>query len=156
MRRVFVSYHHQDQMKAKGLDLVRYNKALGLEFTTRGLLDPVKSCDPAYIASCIKERLHGTSVTAVLIGDETSGSDWVTKEIVWSSEKDPPNGLIGIKLSPDAVIPLGMEGAEVLDWSNPEDVREFGPAIERAANGARRMAIARTQVGIDSSGCGRG
>jgi hypothetical protein len=155
MRRVFVSYHHADQMKVKGFDLMRYNKALGLEFTTRGLLDPVKSLDPAYIARCIKERQRGTSVTVVLIGEGTAGSDWVQKEICWSTEKQPANGLLGIRLSGDAPVPVGLEGAEILDWDKPEDVREFGPAVERAALAGRRMSGALAQVGVSDGGCQR-
>jgi hypothetical protein len=155
MRRVFVSYHHADQMKVKGFDLMRYNRALGLEFTTRGLLDPVKSLDPAYISRCVKERQRGTSVTVVLIGEGTAGSDWVEKEIRWSLEKKPPNGLLGIRLSPDAPVPTGLEGVEVLDWDRPEDVREFGPAIERASLAARRMTDALLQVGVDGGNCMR-
>lgn len=155
MRRVFVSYHHVDQMKVKGFNLMRYNKALQLEFTTRGLLDPVKSLDPAYISRCIKERQRGTSVTVVLLGDRTAESDWVQKEIRWSTEKKPPNGLVGIRLSPHATVPDGLQGAEILDWDRPEDVREFGLAVERAALAARRMALAPLQVGAAGGNCMR-
>lgn len=155
-RRVFVSYQHQDQLKAKGFNLMRYNKALGLEFVTRGLLDPVKSSDPGYITSQIKATMKGTSVTVVLLGDKTADSSWIAKEIRMSGEKDPPNGLVGIKLSPDASVPEGMEGAEILNWNVPEDVREFGAAIDRAAAGARRMADAQALVGwTNGGGCGR-
>lgn len=155
-RRIFLSYQHLDQLKAKGFNLMRYNKALGLEFVTRGLLDPVKSSNPAYISSQIKSALKGTSVTVVLLGDKTADSNWVRREIEWSAEKDPPNGLIGIKLSSDAVVPPGLEGAEILDWRSPDDVREFGNAIERAALGARRMADAQALVGsTGGASCGR-
>lgn len=153
-RRVFVSYQHEDQLKAKGFDLMHYNKALGLELVTRGLLDPVKSRDPDYIARCIREQMKGTSVTVVLIGDETADSDWVRREIAMSEDKDPPNGLLGIRLSPDAETPEGLEGVEILEWSRPEDVHEFGAAIERAAKTVGRMDKARAHVGSGSS-CGR-
>jgi len=155
MRRVFVSYHHADQMKVKGFDLMRHNKALQLEFTTRGLLDPVKSFDPAYISRCIKERQRGTSVTVVLIGEGTADSDWVQKEIRWSVEKKPANGLLGIRLNPDARVPDGLDGAEILNWDRPEDVREFGLAVERAGRAARRMAVAPLQVGVADGNCMR-
>jgi hypothetical protein len=42
-RRVFISYQHKDQLKAKGFNLMRYNEYLDLEFVGRHLLDPVKS-----------------------------------------------------------------------------------------------------------------
>jgi hypothetical protein len=154
--RIFISYQHQDQLKAKGFNLMRYNKPLGMNFTSRGLLDPVRSQDPRYIEAQIKERLRGTSVTIVLLGDRTADSIWVENEIRWSGEKNPPNGLLAIKLTPEAAVPAGMEGAEVLDWSSPEDVLQFPAAIERAAAGARRMTDAQALiVHSDGGGCGR-
>ena len=68
---------------------MRYNKHLDLEFVGRHLLDPAKSNDPAYISKKIRERLTGTSVTVVLIGDVTAQSIWVSREIRWSLEKNP-------------------------------------------------------------------
>lgn len=138
-RRVFISYQHRDQLKAKGFNLMRYNKHLDLEFVGRHLLDPVKSDDPAYIGSKIRERLKGSSVTVVLIGEVTAQSIWVGREIRWSLSKNPPNGLLGVKLSPDASVPdeLMQRGAEILAWYKPEDVHEFQAAIERAAVAAR-------------------
>jgi hypothetical protein len=153
-RRVFVSYQHLDQLKAKGFNLMRYNKGLGFEFVTRGLLDPLKSADPAYILRRIKEQMKGTSVTVVLLGDRTASSNWVAREIELSSQKDPPNGIVGIKLTADAVVPDGMGHAEILDWNSRDDVREFGAAIERAAAGGRRMSAAQGLIGSSSS-CGR-
>ncbi|MEJ7714995.1 MAG: TIR domain-containing protein [Thermoleophilaceae bacterium] len=154
-RKIFLSYQHLDQLKAKGFNLMRYNQKLGLEFVTRGLLDPVKSSDPGYISAQIRSALKGTSVTVVLLGDKTADSHWVNHEIQWSTEKDPPNGLLGIKLSPDAQVPDGLEGAEILNWDSPQDVRAFDDAIERAAIGARRMADAQALVGGAGSSCGR-
>lgn len=153
-RRIFLSYQHEDQLKAKGFNLMRYNKGLDLEFVTRGLLDPVKSNDPSYISSQIKDRMKGTSVTVALLGDKTADSEWVEKEIRWSDEKDPPNGLLGIKLSPDAEVPDGLDGAEILDWTSPEDVHEFAAAIDRAARIPQRMARAAAAAG-HGSGCGK-
>jgi hypothetical protein len=129
-RRVFISYQHADQMKAKGFNLMSYNKHVGVDFVGRHLLDPVKSNDPEYITRCIKEQLDGSSATVVLVGNETADSDWVEKEIELSIEKG--NGLIGIKLDPDAEVPdsLTNSGAEVLEWDQVTD--EFNDAVERA------------------------
>lgn len=119
-------------MKAKGLNLMRYNSRIRPDYTCRHLLDPVNSEDPAYIRRMIREQLKGTSATIVLIGRDTAESEWVAKEIEWSREKG--NGLLGIKIEPDAEVPVGLReaGAEILDWARPEDVHEFSPAIERA------------------------
>ncbi|MEI8413163.1 MULTISPECIES: TIR domain-containing protein [unclassified Kribbella] len=137
-RRVFLSYQHLDQMKAKGLNLIRYNKNIKLDLTMRHLLDPVKSQDSNYITRKIKEQLKGTSATIVLIGKDTAKSDWVAKEIEWSREKG--NAIVGIRLDPTAKVPDGLleAGAEMLDWSKPEDVHQFGPAVERAILGTLR------------------
>lgn len=133
-RRVFISYQHQDQMKAKGLNLMRYNEHLDVNFVGRHLLDPVHSVDPDYISSKIREQIKGSSATIVLIGKNTADSDWVPREIAWSLDKSPPNGLLGIRIDPDAKIPveLTQAGAEILEWNKPEDVQEFDAAIERA------------------------
>jgi hypothetical protein len=131
-RRVFISYQHRDQMKAKGFNLMSYNKNLDLDVSCRHLLDPVKSKDSDYITRKIKEQLKGTSATVILIGNNTAESDWVAKEIEWSREKG--NGIVGIRIEPDADIPAGLDeaGAEILNWADPADAKEIGPAVERA------------------------
>ena len=131
-RRVFISYQHADQMKARGLNLMTYNKNVNVDFTGRHLLDPVKSQDADYITRKIKEQIAGSSATIVLIGKNTADSAWVDMEIQWSEEKG--NGIIGIRIDPDAQIPDGLTeyGAEILNWYEPGDVHQFDDAIERA------------------------
>lgn len=131
-RRVFISYQHADQMKARGLNLMTYNPNVNVDFTGRHLLDPVKSRDPDYIARKIKEKITGSSATIVLIGRETSQSDWVEKEIAWSREQG--KGILGIRVDAKAEIPEGLTdyGAEILDWYEADDVNQFDDAIERA------------------------
>jgi hypothetical protein len=141
-RRVFISYQHQDQIKAKGLNLMRYNEHLDVNFVGRHLLDPVHSSDPDYISQKIREQIKGSSATIVLIGAHTADSDWVSKEITWSLAKNPPNGLVGIRIDPDARTPeaLNEAGAEILDWTIPDDVHAFDAAIERAVAATSRGA----------------
>jgi len=138
MRRVFLSYQHRDQMRAKGFNLMSYNKNLKLDLSVRHLLDPVNSSNQGYISSKIKEQLRNTSATIVLVGKDTAKSDWVTREIGWSREKG--NALVGIRIDEDADIPAGLTdaGAEILDWNNPSDWAQFGPAVERALLATRR------------------
>src|SRR5262249_7818142 len=154
VRKIFISYQHSDQLKAKGFNLMRYNDNLALNFFGRHLLDPVKSNDPDYISRKIREQIKGSSVTVVLIGDNTADSTWVEREIQWSLLKKPPNGLLGIRLSPDVEIPesLRVHGAEILDWFKPEDVHEFQDAIERAAASVKRSQYMPTN---SASTCGR-
>lgn len=141
-RRVFISYQHADQMKARGLNLMTHNRNVDVDFTGRHLLDPVKSRDPDYISRKIKEKIKGSSAAVVLIGKQTADSSWVDKEIEWSREQG--KGIIGIRIDPDASIPEALIdcGAEILDWYKPGDVQQFDDAIERAitaTNRARNM-----------------
>ena len=151
-RRIFISYQHEDQMKAKGFNLLRWNKNVPTEFVGRHLLDPVNSSNPAYISRKIREQLKGTSVTVVLIGDKTWNSDWVEDEIRWSLEKNPPNGVVAIRLKDGVRIPESLRacGAEVMDWK-PD---EFEAAFDRAAMASGRAKVAAVGPGGGSS-CAR-
>ena len=151
-RRVFISFQHADLMKAKGLDLMTHNENVKVDFTGRHLLTPVKSDTPSYIGLKIREQIKGSSATIVLIGSNTADSDWVDKEIEWTREAG--HGVIGIRIDPHAPIPDGLKeaGAEILDWSTPEDVQQFDLAIERAigaTNRAKNMPLNSTST------CGR-
>lgn len=151
-RRIFISYQHDDQMKAKGFNLLRWNKNVPTEFVGRHLLDPVKSSDPAYITRMIREQQKSTSVTVVLIGDKTWQSDWVEKEVRMSLDKNPPNGVVGIRLREGVEVPESLRdcGAEVIDW-NPD---EFEAAFDRAARASGRAMVAAAGPGGGSS-CAR-
>ena len=150
-RRIFISCDYDDQMKAKGFSLLRWNKNVDVEFVGRHLLDPVDSTDRNYITRTIKEQLANTSVTVVLIGKGTASSAWVADEIKWSREKG--NGILGICLEPGVAVPDGLHecGAEVIGWT-PD---AFAGAIERAASQVQR-AVALRIAGADAgSGCAR-
>lgn len=149
-RRIFISFQYDDRMRAKGFNLLRWNKNVDVEFVGRHLLDPVDSERPEYIRSQINEQLHGTSVTVVLIGQKTCESEWVPYEIERSLEKG--NGLVGVRLEPGVKVPQALidSGAEILDW-NPN---EFEAAFDRAALAARRTA-AISAVGSSGRGCSR-
>ncbi len=140
-RRVFISYQHSDQMKAKGFNLMSHAKNVDVEFVGRHLLDPVDSTNQDYIRQKVRDQMSGTSVTVVLIGDQTADSDWVAWEIEQSLDKG--NGLLGIRVDIGAKIPERLQdcGAEILDWDKPEDVHEFTDAIDRAALAAHRVPL---------------
>lgn len=158
-RRIFISYQHNDQMKAKGFHLLRWNKNVDVEFVGQHLLDPVNSENKDYVWQKIKEQIDGTSVTVVLIGSDTHSSDWVRREIEHSLNKTNPNGVLAIKLVPDAPLPknslvgkaLEAAAAEIIEW----DVHNFSDAIERAAIAAGRGKKIKEDTGNDSGSCGR-
>jgi hypothetical protein len=146
-RRIFISYQHEDQLKAKGFNLLRWAKNVNVEFVSRHLLDPVDSKNRDYVMGKVKEQIKGSSVTVVLIGRDTANSTWVAEEIAWSIETG--KGLVGIKLEPGVDVPdsLTNAGADVLEW----DVATFGPAIEAAALGAGRAKAMADAAGSGSS-----
>jgi hypothetical protein len=157
-RRVFLSYQHRDHGRAKGFDLMHRSPHVEAAASVRHLLSPVDSKDPANIGRKIREQLKFTSVTTVLVGRDTHKSDWVRKEIEWSLAKDQPNGLLAIRIDPDARLPQALVdyGAEVLDWTRPSTIEAFEAAIERAAHRAGRgSAIASSATASASSSCGR-
>jgi hypothetical protein len=116
----------------------------------------VNSNNPGYVGERIRSQIKGTSVTVVLIGAATAASAWVNKEIAWSLSKEPANGLLGIVIDPRATIPPALlaAGAEVIDWTKPNDVQEFEQAIERAALAAARGPAISASTGSGST-CGR-
>lgn len=158
-RRVFISYQHRDQMKAKGFNLLRWNRNVDLEFVGRHLLDPVDSSNEPYIRQKILEQLKGSSVTVVLVGKETHRSDWVKWEIEKSVEKENPNGVLAILLDDSATLPVGSPvgdalrevGAEVIDWKP----HEFADTIERAAKAAGRVIAIKKSIGMAAPSCAR-
>jgi hypothetical protein len=155
-RRIFISYQHDDQMKAKGFNLLRWNKNVDFEFVGRHLLDPVNSKNEDYISQRIKEQLTGTSVTVVLLGQKAADSKWVQWEIEQSVAKK--NGILAIKISdnvptPSKESPVGKAlydaGAEIIGW----DVGKFESAIERAFKAAGRAEVVASMG--SGTGCGR-
>lgn len=149
-RRIFISFQHDDRMKAKGFNLLRWNKNVQYDCVGRHLLDPVNSKNAKYVREKIKEQLSGTSVTVVLIGKNTATSDWVADEVKWSLEKG--NGVLGIKLESGAGVPpaLAACGAEIMDW----DPHSFEGAVERAAKWTGRTQAIAT-AGAASAACAR-
>ena len=148
-RRIFISCQYDDQMRAKGFNLLRWNRNVPFEFVGRHLLDPVDSTNKDYISRKIREQITGTSVTVVLIGDKTWDSGWVAYEVEQSLKKDTPNGILGIRLNDGVTVPDSLRecGAEIIDWK-PD---EFEAAVERAALAAGRARVAAAGPGGGSS-----
>ena len=135
-RRIFIAYAGEDRDQANGFRLLRWNINVEFTFFDRSLLSPVQSQDPDYIKRCIRDQMHGTSVTVVLIGETTHSNDWVEWEIEESARRG--NGLLGIRLKghSTARIPpaLTKYGARTINW----EPSNFEAAIERAAREAGR------------------
>ena len=131
-RRVFISTDYENTNQARGFKLIPRNPNTNTEFVTRDLLSPVDSQNPDYIKASIKEKLNGTSVTVVLLGQNTGQSEWVR----WEAEESYArgNGIIGIRLKgqDDAPVPQFLKdvGAKVVNWDPDifeDEIRKGSP-----------------------------
>lgn len=99
MRKVFFSFHHQGDILRVGQ--IRNSWLLRGTREDSGFVDAVewesiKRRGDAAIKRWIDDQLNGTSVTVVLIGQETADRPWVIHEIIESHNKR--NGLLGIRI----------------------------------------------------------
>lgn len=97
-RRAFFSFHFaRDSFRA---GIVR-NSGLVAGVDEAGFYDSadwesVMRKDPARIKKWIDDQLNGTSVTAVLIGNETHNRPWVRYEL--EASKARGNGILGVRI----------------------------------------------------------
>lgn len=104
-RRVFISYHHQDQA---WVDSFRHQFGNIYDvFSDRSLDEAIDSDDLRYVNRAISERhITGTSVTVVLCGTDT----WKRKCVDWEihSTLDKDHALLGVTLP--HVLPVWQNG----------------------------------------------
>jgi hypothetical protein len=142
MRKVFFSFHFERDSWRVGQ--VRNSNVIGAGFENpyfdRAGWESVKRQGDNAIKNWIDSQIKGTSVTAVLIGQETSTRRWVKYEIQRSIELG--NGLIGIDISKikDRLGNTDSTGANPLSsayphyqWNNDNGRENLGTWIERAA-----------------------
>lgn len=140
-RKVFFSFHYgRDISRA---NVVR-NSWVTKEQGTAGFLDAslweeAKAKGDAAIKKLIDDQMVGTTVTAVLIGSETSQRIYVQYEIAKSIERG--NGLLGIyihnikdlngKLAPQGLNPL-TAGYPTYDWIADNGYANLGSWVQAA------------------------
>jgi hypothetical protein len=140
MRSVYFSFHYDDIWKVNQIrhsGLVVGSQSAG--FQDSSLWEKAKTKNRRALEDLIEDGLNGTSVTAVLIGQETADRDWVKHEIKRSVERG--NALLGIhihcvperngRITRRGKIPylLKKHSAPIHDWTN---VRDFGTRVEEA------------------------
>ena len=100
MRRVFFSFKYDDVWKAnvvrKSWDLASPADRQAFGFVDAAEREQLKQQGDAAIAEWIREQMHGTSVTVVLMGAQTCESRWVRFEIEESVREG--KGLLGIRI----------------------------------------------------------
>lgn len=97
-RKVFFSFHYKrDAVRAgqvRNSNVVTSNTIETSSFIDAAEWESVKKKGEQGIKNWIADQLHGTSVTVVLIGAETSKRDWIKYEIDESLKRG--NGLLAI------------------------------------------------------------
>lgn len=154
-RRVFFSFHYQrDIWRAnvvRNSDVVRSNYEPAGRFIDASLWEETKRRGEEAVRRLIDEGLVGTSVTAVLVGAETSQRPWVRYEIEQSIKRG--NGLVGIQIhnipdqntqtdiagaNPFNAFPGVAAGVRTYDWKWNDGYRNLSTWIEQAAQQAGR------------------
>jgi len=121
-RKVFFSFHYQRDIWR--VNQIRHSGAFrGVEecgFIDFSLWEDKGDAANATLRRLIAEGLHGTSVTAILVGTETSQRPWVHYEIAESRRRG--NGLIVVRIHNVKDIKERTDS-----WgSNPLDYHTFG------------------------------
>lgn len=127
-RKVFLSFKGEDKTL---VDLFRgqaKNENTDLDFMDFSLRAPFNSENAEYIKRGIRQRIKQSSVTLVLITEETYKSKWIDWEIRESVRLG--KGVVGVKLK-DGPVPKAIKeyGFRVVGW-NHQEIRE---AINEAA-----------------------
>jgi hypothetical protein len=159
-RRVFFAFHYERDIWRAGQ--VRNSWVTKPDREDAGFWDAadwekIKKQGDEAIKRWIKDQLKGTSVTAVLIGAETSTREWVKYEIIESYNRG--NGLLGIYIhnikdrngytdtkgnNPFSYIYIEQDGKKVYfseiyptyDWVNDDGYENLGDWVEKAAKKA--------------------
>ena len=160
-RKVFFSFHYKrDAVRAgqvRNSNVVTSSAIQTSDFIDAAKWEAVKKNGREAIKKWIADQLHGTSVTVVLIGAETSKRDWIKYEIDESLKRG--NGLLGIYIhncplwdkscdtkgaNPFANLTITRNGVtqrlseiyKTYDWIDDDGRKNLGSWIEAAAKQA--------------------
>lgn len=98
-RNVFFSFAYEDVKNFK-VNVVRQSWLLKNKedsFVDGSIWESAKTQGPAALKKLIEEGLNKTSVTAILIGENTANRRWVNYEIIKSFDRG--NGILGIHIN---------------------------------------------------------
>ena len=98
-RKVFFSFHYDDVTRAnvvRNSDVITRQYQTGARFYDKSLWEEAKKLGPLAIKRMIDSALDGSSVTCVLIGQQTWQRPWVRYEILKSLARG--NGILGVQI----------------------------------------------------------
>jgi len=144
-RKVFFSFKYKDVSRAmvvRNSWITQGTQAAG--FIDAADFEKVKRQGDVAIQRWINAQLNGTSVTVVLVGQNTCSSRWVKYEIEKSIAVG--NGLLGIDVSKIKDLQGNTtercgelpEGYPFYRWNSDDGYKNMGDWIEKAAKAAGR------------------
>ena len=144
-RRVFFSFKYEDVSRAmvvRNSWVTQSREAAG--FVDAADFEELERQGDAAIQRWIDGQLKGTSVTVILVGEETCDSRWVKYEIEKSEEVG--NGLLGIDISKIKDLNGNTsercgkipKGYSFYLWNKDDGYNNMGDWIEEAAKAAGR------------------
>ena len=145
-RRVFFSFEYEHDvsraMVVRNSWVTQGREAAG--FVDAAAFEEVKKGGDAAIKRWIRDQLHGTSVTVVLVGSDTCASRYIQYEIDQTKAKG--NGLLGIDVSKIKDLNGNTsercnripEGYAFYYWNRDHGYSNMGAWIEKAAQDAGR------------------
>jgi hypothetical protein len=116
MKRVFISFRHEDKPQVNGLRLLAANDKFNIEFYDESLGKAIDSEDAKYIKTKIKEKIDRTSVTVCMISALTHTSKWVDWELETSFAKGNKLIFMGFKGGPAQLTVPELGRRLKLDW----------------------------------------
>src|SRR5882724_10978157 len=116
VKRVFISFRHEDKAQVNGLRLLAANDKFDIEFYDESLGKAIDSQDAKYIKSKIKEKIARTSVTVCMVSALTHTSEWVNWELEESFSKGNKIICMGFKDGPAQLTLPALARQLKLDW----------------------------------------
>lgn len=109
-RRVFVSFDFdRDGHYKQLLAAWAANATFDFDWTDQSVLRPINSSAASRVKAGISRRMKDADVVLVIVGPETSRSEWVGWEI--ERAKELGLGLVGVKISRSYESPVGLLNA---------------------------------------------
>lgn len=142
-RKVFFSFKYEDVSRAmvvRNSAITKGEEAAG--FIDKADFEKVKKAGDQAIKNWIDNQLKGTSVTVVLVGEQTCKSRWVKYEIEQSIARG--NGLLGIDVSKIKDLNGNTSercgqlpaGYDFYLWVKNDGYNNLGTWVEKAAKAA--------------------
>lgn len=103
MKRVFISFRHEDKSQVNGLRLLAANDKFDIEFYDESVQTAIDSQNASYIKSKIRDKIARTSVTVCMVSALTYTSAWVDWELETSFAKGNKLIFMGLKNGPETI-----------------------------------------------------